>query len=148
MAKRTFKKKNIKYVIDTNIFVISLTSRSPYHFIYTELIKGNFDLLVSNEILLEYEEIIITKYGKKTADYFLGLLGELPNVKFVKPFYTWNLIESDHDDDKYVDCAIAGLAECIISEDKHFNILKDLSFPIVKVINIEKFMELIHLIKS
>lgn len=148
MAKRTFKKKNLKFAIDTNIFVISLTSRSPYHSIYTELIKGNFDLLVSNEILLEYEEIIAIKYGKKTADYFLGLLAELPNVKFISPYYNWNLIDADHDDDKYVDCAIAGLADCIVSEDKHFNILKDISFPIVKVIGIEKFLRLIHLDKS
>ena len=142
MAKRTFKKKNKKYVIDTNIFLISLTSRSPYHSIFTELIKGNFDLLVSNDILLEYEEIIIAKYGKKTAYYFLGLLAELPNVIFVSPFYNWNLIKSDHDDNKYVDCAIVGLADFIVREDKHFNVLKNIPFPKVKVIGIEKFIEL------
>lgn len=143
MEKRTSKKKNLKYVIDTNIFVISLTSRSPYHSIYTDLINGRFDILVSTEILLEYEEIIIEKYGIKTADFFLGLLTELPNVKFISPSYYWNLIETDLDDNKYVDCAIAGSADCIVSEDNHFNILKDVPFPIVKVISIEKFMEVI-----
>ncbi|NCO54842.1 MAG: putative toxin-antitoxin system toxin component, PIN family [Bacteroidetes bacterium CG02_land_8_20_14_3_00_31_25] len=142
MAKRTFKKKKIKYVIDTNIFVISLTSRSPYHYIFSELINGNFELLVSNDILLEYEEIIITKYGKKTADYFLALLAELPNVIFVTPFYNWNLIKSDPDDNKFIDCAIVGLADFIVSEDKHFDSLKNIPFPIVRVIGIKNFIKL------
>lgn len=145
MAKRTFKKENIKCVIDTNVFVISLTSYSPYHSIYTELIKGNFDLLISNEILLEYEEIICIKYGKKTADHFMGLLIELPNVLFISPFFNWNLIKSDHEDDKYVDCAIAGSADFILSEDKHFKVLNKTPFPKVNIINIEKFMELINI---
>ncbi|MBI4647713.1 MAG: hypothetical protein HY738_14275 [Bacteroidia bacterium] len=71
------------------------------------------------------------------------MLAELPNIKFITPYYNWNLIETDPDDDKYVDCAIAGLADYIVSEDNHFSSLKDISFPIIKVISIEKFMELI-----
>jgi predicted nucleic acid-binding protein len=49
-------------VIDCNIFVVCLTSRSPYHYIYRSLIEGKFDLLISDEILLEYEEIVQIKY--------------------------------------------------------------------------------------
>jgi predicted nucleic acid-binding protein len=45
-------------VIDCNIFVVCLTSRSPYHFIYRALIEGKFDLPISQDIMLEYEEII------------------------------------------------------------------------------------------
>jgi predicted nucleic acid-binding protein len=45
-------------VIDCNIFVVCLTSRSPYHLIYRALIEGKFDLLISQDIMLEYEEII------------------------------------------------------------------------------------------
>ncbi|MBI5218139.1 MAG: putative toxin-antitoxin system toxin component, PIN family [Bacteroidia bacterium] len=144
MAKKSSKKKNLTFVIDTNVFVISLTSRSPYHVIYKNLIAGNFDLLVSNDISLEYEEVITQKYGRKTADIFLGLLHELPNVTFIVPYFKWGLIEADHDDDKYVDCAIAGLVDYIISEDNHFNILKSIPFPIVNVIKIDEFIELLQ----
>ena len=139
MAKRTQQKKNLKFVVDTNVFIISLTSFSPYHSIYEKLVNGDFDLLVNIEILLEYEEIICLKYGKKTASYFLSLLSELPNVLDVTSYFNWGLIEADKDDNKYVDCAIAGQADYIVSEDSHFNILATVPFPKVSVIDIEKF---------
>jgi predicted nucleic acid-binding protein len=64
-------------VIDCNILVVCLTSRSPYHYIYRALIEGRFDLLVSGEIILEYEEIIKEKYGIATTNAFISLLEEL-----------------------------------------------------------------------
>lgn len=143
MEKRASAKKNLKFVIDTNIFVISLTSRSPFHSIFKDYVNGNFDLLVSNEILLEYEEIISIKYGLKTSNYFLNLLSELPNVSNITTYFKWNLIDEDKDDNKYVDCSIAGQSDYIVSEDSHFNILSTISFPIVKVINIDKFISIL-----
>ena len=58
-------------VIDCNIFVVCLTSRSPYHYIYRALIAGKFNLLVSYDIILEYEEIVQQKYGVATANAFI-----------------------------------------------------------------------------
>lgn len=126
-------------VIDCNILVMCLTSRSPYHSIYQSLVKGKFKLAVSNEIVLEYEEIIQQKYGIPTATAFIGLLRELPNVKFITPYYKWQLIEADFDDNKYCDCAIAGKAFCLVTEDKHFSVLKTISFPQLTTISINDF---------
>ncbi|MBN8852784.1 MAG: putative toxin-antitoxin system toxin component, PIN family [Sphingobacteriales bacterium 50-39] len=132
------------FVLDCNILVVCLTSRSPYHYIYRALIEGKFDLLISTEILLEYEEVIQQKYGDKTAFAFISLLEELPNVHVVTPYYRWLLIDADPDDNKYCDCAIAGKAMYIVTEDKHFNTLKALSFPKLKTINIDEFFNLIQ----
>lgn len=41
-------------VIDCNILVICLTSRSPYHGIYQALVNEKFNLAVTSEIILEY----------------------------------------------------------------------------------------------
>jgi uncharacterized protein len=131
-------------VIDCNVLVICLTSRSPYHSIYRSLIEGKFELAVSGEILLEYEEIINEKYGHATANAFLSLLAELPNVQSINPYYKWLLIDADPDDNKYCDCAIAGKARFIVTEDKHFNALKNITFPKLEVINIDQFYELIN----
>jgi predicted nucleic acid-binding protein len=82
-------------VIDCNVFVVCLTSRSPYHHIYRSLIARKFTLAVSQEILLEYEEIIQQKYGSSTAHAFISLLKELPKVFHVEPFTSgcsWTLI--------------------------------------------------------
>jgi|SRR5882724_2061761 len=131
-------------VLDCNILVICLTSKSPHHHIYRSLIEGKFDLVVSGEIILEYEEIIQEKYGIVTANALISLLKELPNVHSINPYYKWQLIDADPDDNKYCDCAIAGKAMYIVTEDKHFNVLKNISFPSLTTINIDEFLKIIQ----
>ena len=60
-------------------------------------------------------------------------------TKSKDPHYTFALIEADKDDNKFVDCAIAANAKCIVSEDKHFRVLKNIPFPKVEVLGIEEF---------
>ena len=62
-----------------------------------------------------------------------------PNVIRKDPHYTFALIEADKDDNKFVDCAIAANAKCIVTEDKHFRVLKNIPFPKVGVLGIEEF---------
>ena len=56
----------------------------------------------------------------------------------------WNLIEADPDDNKFVDCAIAGNATFIVSEDRHFRVLSMIDYPKVNVIGVEKFREVLE----
>jgi predicted nucleic acid-binding protein len=58
-------------------------------------------------------------------------------------YYKWNLITVDPDDNKFVDCAIAANADYIVTNDKHFNILKEINFPKVSCITIEEFIEIL-----
>ena len=53
--------------------------------------------------------------------------------------FRFNLIQADVDDNKFVDCAIAANAKCIVTEDKHFKVLENIPFPKVEVIGIEDF---------
>lgn len=130
-------------VLDCNVVVMCLTSRSPYHEIYQSLINGKYNLAVTTEIILEYEEIIQQKYGIATANAFITLLKELPNVHYITFWYKWQLIRIDPDDNKYCDCAIAGKASFLVTEDKHFNILKSVSFPKLTPISIEYFLKVL-----
>ena len=133
----------MRVVIDCNILVACLSTRSPYHNIYKSLVIGKFELIVSQDILFEYEEIIQIKYGVSTAEAFMSLLSLLQNVHIVHPFYKWNLISADPDDDKYCDCAVSGAADYIVTEDSHFNILSTIPFPQVTVINIASFSNMV-----
>lgn len=126
-------------VLDCNILVMCLTSRSPYHNIYQSLITDKFNLAITTDIILEYEEIIEQKYGTPTANAFIALLNELPNVHFITTYYRWQLIPADPDDNKYCDCAIASQADYIVTEDKHFDSLQHISFPALHTISIEEF---------
>ncbi len=50
---------------------------------------------------------------------------------------------NDKDDNKFVDLAIAVGADYLVSNDKHFDILKSIDFPKVQVINLEEFKTII-----
>jgi len=120
-----------------------LTTRSPYHIIYQSLLAGKYYLAVSVEILLEYEEVIQDKYSIATAHNLMALLTELPNVYYTHPHYQWRLIEVDNDDNKYCDCAIAGQASYIVTEDRHFDALKTIAFPALTAVSIDHFLEIV-----
>ncbi len=49
------------------------------------------------------------------------------------------MIQTDPDDNKFVDCAIASQADYIVTNDKHFDILAQITFPKVEVITIQQF---------
>jgi predicted nucleic acid-binding protein len=65
----------------------------------------------------------------------------LVNVVRTEIFFNWGLIKDDDDDNKFVDCAIAASAKYIVSNDKHFRVLKEIDFPKIDVIGIEEFLE-------
>jgi predicted nucleic acid-binding protein len=62
------------------------------------------------------------------------------NIRKIDPRYHFNLITVDEDDNKFVDCAIASNAKYIVTEDKHFSVLKNIDFPSVAVIGIDEFL--------
>ena len=133
----------LRVVLDTNVLMVSILPKHKYYWIYESLIGGKYDLLLSNEMLTEYSEILDRKYGIKQADITLDFLTWLPNVDFILPTINWNLIEDDPDDNKFVDCAIFGQADFIVTHDKHYNILKEIPFPSVRTIKIPEFEEIL-----
>ncbi len=65
-------------------------------------------------------------------------------LTLISPTYRFTLIVDDPDDDKFVDCAVAGNADFIVSHDKHYNVLKNIPFPKVNVIKIPEFKEILE----
>ena len=63
------------------------------------------------------------------------------NTRHIEVYYHFGLIEADKDDNKFVDCAIKATAKYIVSNDRHFDVLKQIPFPKVEVIDINKFIE-------
>ncbi len=128
----------MKLVIDTNIFWVSISRRSSTNWIFQALINGKFTLCVTTEILLEYEEILCQKLGHQVAESVMKILDNLPNIELITNYFFWKLIIADYDDNKLVDCFIACNANHLATNDKHFNVLRNLDFPKVNVVNIEE----------
>ena len=74
-------------------------------------------LIVSNDILSEYTEVIERKTNSIVANNIAEMLLSLQNLIKVDIYYQWNLIEIDKDDNKYVDAAISGSADYLVSND-------------------------------
>lgn len=134
----------MRVVIDTNVLLVSISSRSPHHWIFQGILQKRFDLVVSTEILSEYTEIIQKHMGSGVADSVLGVIESLENLVQVSSYFKFNLIKSDPDDNKFVDCAIAANADFILTEDKHFLQLENVGFRKVEVKTISEFKSIDH----
>lgn len=129
-----------RIVIDTNCLLAILPSKSPYHQVWTDFIKGRLEVCFSNEILVEYEEILSQKTSPNFADAIIKALLNRKNLIRVSPTWRFHLISQDVDDNKFVDCAIAGQAEILVSNDNHFQVLKQIDFPKVTIFKIQEFI--------
>jgi len=131
----------MRIVLDTNCLLVSVPSKSPYRLVFDALLKNKFNLLLSNDILSEYREIIAQKANARVAENIEELLLALKNVEKTDIFFKWNLIEADKDDNKFSDCAVAGNADYIVTNDKHFQVLKKITFPKINVLSLDEFIE-------
>jgi len=129
----------LRFIIDTNIFLVSLALKYKYHWLYEALLQNRYDLAVSNEIITEYQEQIALRYGLEFTEASIDFLLLLPNVVQINPVFLWQLVENDKDDNKFVDCYIASQADYIISNDKHIHQIKNNIFPQISVLRYEEF---------
>ena len=134
---------NLKVILDTNVFMVSILPHHKYFWIYQTLRQKEYDLLISNEILSEYYEKLTEKYDLENTNNAIEVLLTSTNVHLISPSYRFTLIKDDPDDDKFVDCAVAGNADFIVSHDKHFDILTSIAFPKVNVIKIPEFKDIL-----
>ena len=126
-------------VLDTNCLLQILPSTSPFHKIWTDILFGKISLCVSTSILEEYEEVLGKKITPDFANQILETITHLSTTTYQNSYVSFNLIYSDPDDNKFVDCAIASNAEYIVSNDKHYNVLKNIQWPKIKVVNVVEF---------
>ena len=154
-----------RIVLDTNCLISSLSRRGQYYAVWKGLQNGEYILCVSTDILNEYAEIITQKMSVDVAIHVIHLLLESEYVELINPYFRLQLIEADHDDDKFVDCAFAANAtyivsdhdddkfvDCafaanatyIVSDDKHYDVLKEIDFPKLFVLKLKEFLGLLQ----
>ena len=134
----------MRIVLDTNCLLASLSRRGAYFNVWKSLQQGKYTLCVSNEILEEYEEILTQSTNSVIASNVVQTLLNAPTVELIEPFYRFNLIKNDPDDNKFVDCAIASNATYIVSNDSHFDILKQIDFPKLVKKRIQEFSTILE----
>ncbi len=133
----------LKIVLDTNALLRSIARRSAFAIILDKLYENAYELYLSNDIQLEYEEKIADIFSKETAELVIGAFLLIDNVKKIDVHFHLGLIKNDPDDNKFSDCAFSGNVHFLVTNDKHFNVLKSISFPAINVITLEEFRKLL-----
>jgi|SRR5476651_1540061 len=134
----------MKVVLDSNILLVAIGRRSNYRVIWDAFIEGKIDLIVSEDILYEYEEIMQEHSAPGVAEVVMNIFSESSNVIHQQIYYSWNLIKEDPDDNKFFDIAVAGNADYLVTNDAHFNPVKHLAFPSVNIISAGVFLEIVR----
>jgi len=118
--------------IDTNVLLQAVNPDHHFHTIFDGWFQRRFRWAVSNDVLMEYEEIITRQSGRHRWLQFVHILdlaearGHL--IMSVAPSYHFHIVADDPDDNKFIDCAITADADYVITEDKHFSPLADAGY--------------------
>ena len=130
----------MKVVLDTNCLLLILSKKGSFYSIFEEIKRGNIRLIVTTEIINEYEEILEKIYSREVAENVVkAILNHSKTILIDKIYYNWNLISVDEDDNKFVDAYVVSNANFLVTNDKHFDVLKGIEFPPVSVINLIDF---------
>ena len=135
-------------VIDTNVLLMSLPRKSPYHFIIKSFNEGRYNIILTTEIFFEYEEILKSKANALTAFNILSAFVESPNISLADVHFKWNLISADKDDNKFVDAYLASDADYLVTNDAHFNEVKHINFPKLNIVSADEFLQILKSINA
>ena len=134
----------MKVVLDTNCFISSIGKRSAYRFVFDCFLSGVYTLCFSTEILLEYEEIFLEKWGEEVTANLLARVVRANNVEYTNVFFNFNAVENDRDDNKFADAFLASGADWLVSNDSSLLGLNRQEFPPFRVITLQDFLALLQ----
>lgn len=133
----------MKIVVDTNILVSALISPDG---VSAQLLlhEGAFQLLTSEAILAEVARVlhydrIQRRYGLNEAliqSYLAAIRSDSEVIEVTDPVQG---VSADPDDDKFLVCAVAGQADCIVSGDPHLTDL--ISYQGVPILKPRQFLD-------
>lgn len=130
----------MKIVLDTNVFISGVFFSGPPYQILKAWRDGKLQLIVSSEILEEYERV-----GVLLANQFPGVnlnpILELLTITtgLFSPAPLTEKVCDDADDDKFIACALAGKANLIVSGDKH--LLKVKNYRGIEIVSPRLFVD-------
>ena len=110
----------MRAILDTNVFVSGVFFSGPPYQILKAWRDGKLKLVVSPEIIEEYQRVV-ADLAEQFPSIDLGQILELVTIK-AEMVYAQSLPEPvcvDPDDDKFLGCALASKCKVIVSGDKH-----------------------------
>jgi len=127
-------------VLDTNVLISGIFFSGPPSKILTHWRKGNFTAVISEPIILEYTRVA-EEISKKfpEVDIFEILELFILNSEIVDTGGLKITDCEDPDDNKFLECAVAGNCDFIVSGDKH--LLKLSAYQGIEIVAPRKFLD-------
>jgi uncharacterized protein len=140
--------RRIKAVLDTNIIVSGIISpkgspRKILELAKKEAFKVVTSILINREILeVLHRNYIYTKYGLNEAviDDIASFLYE--GTILTEDSYEILKVKKDPEDDIFINCALEGDADYIVSGDRHLLDLKHYSGT--QIVNVNSFLRILQ----
>jgi hypothetical protein len=129
----------MRVVLDTNIIVSGYLGGTVEGIIVAWK-SSEFTLIVTEVIIDEYLSVLKRpkfKIEQVEIENFSALL--IDKAEFVIPLEYIKTISNDDSDNKFLDAAVAGQANIIVSGDQHLLELK--SFRNIEILNAKEFLE-------
>ena len=134
----------IKAVLDTNVFVSSFFDINPRKIV--DLWKsGEITLCLSRPIVDEYIDVLrrIGLENERELNELLAIFAQGIHIHFTVKTPELHVVEDDPDDNKFIECAVALKADCVISGDKALIAVKD--YMGIKIVTPKEFLKIIKI---
>jgi putative PIN family toxin of toxin-antitoxin system len=132
----------MKIVLDANIFISAFFWGGNPRTVLERVINKTDDLFITKEIMNEIENVIgRPKFhaGRNEIEYFIKSIEEIGNI--ITPETGIEKGSRDKTDNKYIECAVTGGVDYIVSGDVHF--LKMKKYNGIGIINAKEYLALI-----
>lgn len=136
----------VKVVLDTNVIIsAALSSDGNPGIIFEMLISGMIKNFTTQEIIDEVREVlerprISELLLLKDKEFILSTYETLSEK--IEPSITLNLVQSDPDDNKFIDCAVNAAVNYLISGDSHLLKLNDVQG--IKIVSPTEFIQVMQ----
>jgi putative PIN family toxin of toxin-antitoxin system len=129
----------MRAVADTNVFISGLMFGGlPGRFL--DLALGRrFTLVISKALLDELDDKLRGKFAVSDGDALAIRAKREENATVVDPNFELNAVHDDPDDNRVLECAIAGKGDSIVSGDRH--LLRLGSFEGIAIVTVRQFLE-------
>jgi putative PIN family toxin of toxin-antitoxin system len=114
----------MRAVLDTNVLISGLLWRGARHECLLSAEAGLYELVLAESIFEELRAKLIHKFGNSSEEADEILIGLRRCSTLVTPTGRSGWVPADPDDDKFIESALIGHADVIVSGDHH---LMDLS---------------------
>lgn len=128
----------IRVVADTNVFISALMFDGlPGVFLELALSRA-FTLVSSSALLIELDEKLRGKFGVSDSDARL-IRSRLESIaELAEPHFTLQVVTDDPDDDRVLECAVAGKADFVVSGDRH--LLRLGTYEGISIVTVRQFL--------